>query len=178
MCICECGVEKEVNAQGLKNGSIRSCGCLARERRSKLGGFSKHPLYALWDGIIGRCTNPKDVSYYNYGGRGITVCERWLDPWAFAEDIERKIGPRPEGVSASGRALYSLDRIDNDGGYWCGHCAECMSQGRPLNVQWSTTSEQCNQSAQGGQDDCPDGGSHPGAGHSRRKSGRAGDAAG
>ena len=141
-CRCACGREKDVNAIGLKSGCSKSCGCLAQERRSKLGGFSKHPLYPIWNGILDRCTDPKHVSYYNYGGRGITVCQRWMDPWAFAEDIEREIGLRPEGVSKSGRAIYSLDRIDNDGGYWCGRCPECASQGRSLNVQWSTMSEQ------------------------------------
>ena len=131
LCCCECGTEKEVSATGLKNGSVRSCGCLGRERRSKLNGFSKHPLYQTWNGIIDRCTDPKHPSYSNYGGRGIKVCERWTDPWAFAEDIEREIGPRPEGVSESGRVLYSLDRYpDNDGNY------------EPGNVRWSTMSEQ------------------------------------
>jgi hypothetical protein len=130
-CRCACGREKEVNAIGLKGGTTKSCSCLAQERRSKLGGFSKHPLYPTWNGIIDRCTDPKHPSYANYGGRGITVCDRWRDPWAFAEDIEREIGPRPEGVSESGRVLYSLDRWpDNDGNY------------EPGNVRWSTMSEQ------------------------------------
>jgi len=130
LCRCECGTEKDVNASGLKNGSIGSCGCLGRESRSKLNGFSKDPLYSIWNGIIDRCTDPKHPSYYNYGGRGITVCDRWRDPWLFVEDIEREIGLRPAGVSESGRALYSLDRVDNDRGY------------EPGNIRWSTTSEQ------------------------------------
>jgi hypothetical protein len=130
-CRCECGREKDVHPIGLKNGSSKSCGCLSQERRSKLGGFSKHPLYSIWNGIVDRCTDPKHPSYANYGGRGIKVCDRWLDPWVFAEDVEREIGPRPEGVYPSGRAMYSFDRYpDNDGDY-------C-----PGNVRWSTTSEQ------------------------------------
>jgi len=80
--------------------------------------------------MIQRCTNPNHRSYHNYGGRGITVCDRWRDPWLFAEDIEREIGPKPEAVDKSGRALYELDRIDNDRGY------------EPGNVRWSTRSEQ------------------------------------
>lgn len=143
LCRCVCGREKEVNPLGLKNGYSKSCGCLAQERRSTLGGFSKHPLYQTWNGILDRCNDPRSSSYFNYGGRGITVCQRWLDPWAFAEDIEREIGPRPEGMSESGRVLYSLDRWpDNDGGYWCGRCAECTSKGQAFNVRWSTTPEQ------------------------------------
>ena len=131
LCRCACGNEKkDVNSQGLKNGSIRSCGCLSHERRSKLNGFSKHPLYGVWNGIIDRCTDPRNPSYGNYGGRGITVCERWRDPWLFVADIEHEIGPRPEGRYKNGRALYSLDRKDNDGNY------------EPGNVQWSTTSQQ------------------------------------
>lgn len=130
---CEDGNEKEVHAIGLKHGHVRSCGCLSLETRSTLGGFSKHPLYPTWNNMIDRCTNPKDFSYRNYGGRTIpvTVCDRWLDPWVFAADIEREIGPRPEGVSESGRVLYSLDRWpDNNGNY------------EPGNVRWATASEQ------------------------------------
>lgn len=116
-CRCECGTEKEIPAVMVRHAIARSCGCLQNERRSKLNGFSKHPLYPTWDGIIDRCTQPGHPSYHNYGGRGITVCERWLDPWVFAADIEREIGPRPDGKDKRGWALYSLDRIDNDRGY-------------------------------------------------------------
>lgn len=124
-CRCECGSETEVGAVPLKHGHTRSCGCLLRERRSTLDGFSKHPLYATWNGIIDRCTQPDHPSYASYGGRGIGICERWLDPWVFAADIEREIGPRPGGVSEKGWALYSLDRIDNDRGY------------EPGNLRWA-----------------------------------------
>lgn len=127
-CRCACGREKEVNAIGLKGGSIKSCGCLSQERRSKLNGFSKHPLYPTWNGIIDRCTDPKNPSYHNYGGRPdqvIEVCDRWRDPWVFAEDIYREIGPRPEARYKNGRAMYELDRIDNDRGY------------EPGNVRWA-----------------------------------------
>jgi hypothetical protein len=55
----------------------------------------------------------------------------------FVADIEREIGPRPEGKYESGRAMYELDRTDNDRGYWCGRCAECTSKGRSFNVRWS-----------------------------------------
>ena len=111
LCRCECGIEKDVNASGLKNGSIRSCRCFGQERRSKLNGFSKHLLYSTWNGIMDRCNDPNHPSYHNYGGRGITVCERWRDPWLFAEDIYREIGPRPEGKDKKGRVLYELNRI-------------------------------------------------------------------
>lgn len=146
LCRCECGTEKKVHSLGLKHGHIRSCGCLALETRSRLKGFSKHPLYPTWNGILDRCTLPNHPSWHNYGGRvdvRITICDHWRnDPWAFAEDIYREIGQRPEGKDQSGRALYELDRKDNNGGYWCGRCPECVSLQHPFNVQWSTKSQQ------------------------------------
>ena len=73
-----------------------------------------------------RCTSPLAINYDRYGGRGITVCERWSDFWAFVEDM----GPRPEGKTPGGRGLYSLDRIDGALGY------------SPENCRWATLSEQ------------------------------------
>jgi hypothetical protein len=79
---------------------------------------------------VDRCTNPDSKGYQNYGGRGITIFERWLDVQHFIADIEGEIGPRPEGVGLSGMPLHTLDRIDVDKGY------------EPGNVQWATQSEQ------------------------------------
>jgi len=128
---CECiGREKQIKrAVDLTMGTTRSCGCLRRELLTT-HGLHKHPLYATWNGIIQRITNPNDARYPHYGGRGIKVSERWLDARAFIEDIEREIGPRPEGVSGAGAPLYTLDRINVDGHYESG------------NVKWSTASEQ------------------------------------
>ena len=146
LCRCECSREKAVNSLGLKHGHTRSCGCLALETRSRLNGFSKHPLYPTWNGILDRCSLPDHPSWHNYGGRAdvrITICDRWRnDPWAFADDIYREIGPRPAGRDENGRVLHELDRKDNGGGYWCGDCAECIRLQRPFNVRWSTKSEQ------------------------------------
>lgn len=113
---CECGNETTTKAVQVKLGLTKSCGCLYRERMFT-HGFTRHPLHQLWNSIIQRCTNPNHASYRNYGGRGITVCDRWCDPWLFAEDIERDLGPRPDG--------WSLDRIDNERGY------------EPGNVRWA-----------------------------------------
>jgi hypothetical protein len=120
---CECGRgETRTKAAQVKLGYTKSCGCLTR-----IHGFSKHPLYSTWASMIQRCTNPNHAGYGNYGGRipPITVCDRWRDPWLFAEDVMREIGPRPEGKYENGRVLYEFDRTDNDLGYG------------PGNVRWS-----------------------------------------
>lgn len=74
-----------------------------------------------------RCANPNDPRYADYGGRGIRVHEAWVeDFWQFVKDV----GPRPEGVGPTGRSLWSLDRIDNNGHY------------EPGNVRWASHHEQ------------------------------------
>lgn len=133
-CLCECeGTEVLIKTSpSLKSGGIRSCGCLRREMMTT-HGLSKHPLYKEWCNMIQRCTNPKADSYPKYGGRKIKpikVCDRWMDPAAFIEDIEREIGPRPAGRTPAGMPLYTLDRLDPDGDY------------EPGRVKWSTQSEQ------------------------------------
>lgn len=126
-CLCDCGATRYVTSNNLKNGNSKSCGCLQRERAKKSStthGMCFTTEYEIWCGIIQRCCNPNDQRYADYGGRGISVCERWRNSFeTFHEDIISTIGLRPKGKS--------LDRWpDNDGGYELG------------NVCWATPHEQ------------------------------------
>jgi hypothetical protein len=89
-CMCSCGKIKTVSLKGLRNGMIRSCGCLQRERTQdvhrihSLTEGHKHPLYLVWRGMKTRCYNPNCRAFKTYGARGIKICEEWRnDPEAF-----------------------------------------------------------------------------------------------
>jgi hypothetical protein len=106
LCRCECGREKEVSGWSLNRGRSGACpNC-----RIKDHGMSKTSTFRIWSGILRRCTNENFKSYKYYGGRGITVCDRWLLFENFLEDM----GIRPEGLQ--------IDRINNDGNYEPGNC--------------------------------------------------------
>ena len=104
-----CGEEFEAGAAKVKSGHTKSCGCL----RGDAHGLTSHRFYKTWVGMLHRCNNPKIKAYKNYGGRGITVCEEWLDVRNFVDWAE-KTYPNIEG--------YTLDRIDNDKGYSPENC--------------------------------------------------------
>lgn len=87
------------------------------------GTRKSHPIeYRIWQGIKKRCYNPNEKCYEHYGGRGITVCDRWIEkPNGFKNFLE-DMGERPHGEEAEKRALYSIDRIDNEKGYSPDNC--------------------------------------------------------
>lgn len=111
---CDCGSETFALRANVLSGRTRSCGIHCTLRSHDRG----RPEYGPWYMMVYRCTNPKAPDYPRWGGRGIKVCERWLDFHAFLEDM----GPRPPGTT--------LDRIDGRGHYEVG------------NVRWASTMEQ------------------------------------
>lgn len=122
-CRCDCGTEIESTKSNLKKGPNRSCGCyrseVTRKKNFKHGMASRSnytPEYEAWIGIKRRCM---DTSNKNYGGRGISMCDRWKVFENFYEDM----GDRPS-------ERHSIDRIKNDGDYEPGNC------------KWSTRKEQ------------------------------------
>lgn len=123
MCRCDCGAPTTVDARNLRSGSITSCGCFRRERMEDLTAthrLSNTPEHRTWVGMRARCRNPNLRIFQNYGGRGITVCQRWDESFeAFVADM----GLRPS-------RRHSLDRIDNDGNY------------EPSNCRWATMTQQ------------------------------------
>lgn len=122
-CKCDCGNYTEVPIYRLRTGHTRSCGCLVKTNGLKHGhspNGKKSTSYISWYSMKQRCLNPNNRYYKYYGGRGITICERWMKFENFLEDM----GERPKELS--------LDRIDNDGNY------------EPSNCKWSTRKEQQN----------------------------------
>lgn len=122
-CICDCGKSSIVFHSNLKKGNTKSCGCIEKEKWKKI--ITKHgdygsPEYIAWRNMLQRCYYKKNISYYNYGERGITVCDRWKTSYLmFLKDMGRK--PDLE---------LTLDRINNNKGYF------------PENCQWATRSQQ------------------------------------
>lgn len=116
LCKCVCGTTKPILGSNLRTGKIRSCGCLRNEVSVQNGknnvthGLSRSPTYHSWEGMMQRCGNPKNYKFYIYGGRGITVTQRWRKFENFLADM----GIRPEGLT--------LERKNNLEGYSASNC--------------------------------------------------------
>ena len=124
---CDCGVIFKTITSQVKRGKTVSCGCYRKAQVKKANsthGLSVHPLYQTWSGIVKRCTKPSSKDYKNYGARGITVTDRWLDVSNFIEDMYPTY---KEGLT--------IDRIDNDKGYSKENCRWATSQTQGSNTR-------------------------------------------
>lgn len=135
LCKCRCGTIRYVLRWSLVSGRSTSCGCYHSERIRQLlitHGRSKTALYKVYCAMRSRCYVPNTKYFAAYGGRGITICSYLLESF---EHFYAMMGDRPT-------AKHTIDRTDNDGGYWCGKCTECIANGRPTNLRWATRTEQ------------------------------------
>lgn len=129
VCQCDCGNVKVVRADALISGATKSCGCIKKEQdKTNLTANHKHKMsgtriYETWQDMKRRCYNKQNARYDRYGGRGITVCDEWLNNFQSFYDWAISNGYSDD---------LTIDRIDNDGNY------------EPSNCRWSTAKEQCN----------------------------------
>ena len=126
LCRCQCGNEKKMISQSLRNGQSKSCGCYAKDIKSIISTKHGHAKirsseYLIYHAMLDRCYNKNHREYANYGGRGIRICDRWLKSFEY---FLMDMGMRPSNK-------HSIDRFpNNDGNY------------EPANCRWATSSEQ------------------------------------
>jgi hypothetical protein len=119
-CTCECGAECEALSFLLRRGEKQSCGCLKKEAIARVNyrhGKTRTKIYGIWHSMMQRCYDNNSHAFIRYGGRGITVCDKW-------KSFDADMGDKPEGMS--------LERIDNNGDY------------SPGNVVWASAKAQSN----------------------------------
>ncbi len=140
VCKCDCGTQRMLSQAALRQGRTKTCGCSRNERPDvRKHGLCDAPGSRNYYHMRDRCTNPKHIEWEAYGGRGIAVCNRWLNGTTDKYGIEcffEDMGAPPE--------RHSIDRINNEGGYWCGKCPECIELRHPSNCRWATSIQQAN----------------------------------
>ena len=125
-CLCDCGNTCEVISRNLLKGNTLSCGCYCLDRKKEVHEThkaSKTRLYRIWANMKNRCNNPRSTQFEYYGGRGIKVCSEWLCSFENFRDWAMNNGYDEH---------LSIDRIDNNEGYFPGNC------------RWATMKEQSN----------------------------------
>lgn len=125
LCLCECGKYKKILQYSIMHGITKSCGCISIEKGRARGTHretNKTKEYKTWAEMKFRCLNKTSTSYHHYGGRGITVCVRWIESY---ENFLADMGRAPTKD-------HSIDRINVNGNY------------EPSNCKWSTDCEQAN----------------------------------
>lgn len=123
--LCSCGKKFKTRKSHVTSGNTKSCGCYKAIRHVKHGHRphrKESPTYLVWNGIVGRTTNPTNTSWKYYGARGVKMCKRWREDFRnFLADM----GPRPKGKS--------IDRINPFGNYEPGNCRWATRKQQALN---------------------------------------------
>lgn len=127
-CVCDCGNIKIVDSCALASSNTVSCGCYLKEQITKHGACKKSS-YHSWRAMIRRCTKDTDKDYPRYGGKGVTVCPRWLEYANFVADMGEPIGDE------------TLDRIDTYGDYELTNCRWAGVKTQNRNVRVRATSK-------------------------------------